>query len=144
MTNTNTTPYGPMVALLEERSMTTSKVDLEAMGVALATAIGRPSPYSYQHLHGIARGYLWPGKALQRAIDALLAAEDGADPLLAASVETKLMIPREISDDARFAYCPIPPKFCSDPHDRGCTNRFIPNVSWREACYTCSPIRRKD
>lgn len=143
-TSTPDPPSNPLLVLLSEKGMSPTKGDLEALGRALATVIGRDRPYSYPHLHGVAKGHLQPGAELEAAIDALLAAEDGMDPNLAGSVQVELMVPRGIADDIQWAYCPIEPKFCSDPKEVGCTNRFVPNVSWRSACYTCSPIRRKD
>lgn len=132
-------PTNRLIALLDALSLDLTKAHLEPLGRKLATYVGRSSPFSYKHLHSIGRGDFTPGAVLNSAIDAALAAIDGADPFHAGSRQGAVMVPKSWEGD--LAYLPIEPLFCSKDD---CLNRFIPNTPKRRKCYTCSPIRRKD
>lgn len=133
------TQNGRILALLDAYNLKPTKRHLEKLGRHLGQIVDH-KPYTYRHLLSVYKGYFEPGATLSLAIDAALAGTDGVDPLMAASVTTTIQTPPGL--DAQHAYLPIEAKICSDPHERGCLNRFIPNVPWRSACFTCSPIRK--
>lgn len=121
-------PDERLLDLVAECHLSLSKRDLSALGRKLADSIGRISPYSYKHLHGIARGSMRPGRDLSRAIDTLLASEDGGHKGIGYRKRT-------------ISGAQVPP--LEDRRCIECMDLFTPNVRNRYRCYVCSPMRER-
>lgn len=132
--NTSSAEKTRLQALLGELGISTSRKDLEALGITLASLITRPKPFTYRHLLSVARGSIGPGKGLQLAISAMLASLDGAHPLsVTAQVNDGVLYHQ---GGLRGVYVMGPIKICPK-----CLLKFVPNHPSRKYCPICRPPR---
>lgn len=120
--------------LLLALGLTTRRADLQMLGRRLAVNIGRPRPFSYNHLLSVAHG-MQPSQALRRAIASELAGLDDAHPLRAGSEAVQVLAPAGQVHPG--AYIMARSILCRD-----CLIPFVPNTPGRLRCPRCSPSRR--